>query len=112
NTVTNLVLVVVMFGLDQAYVRFFYEEEQVSRKKLLRESIKIPMLVNLLFSLLLILFYKPFSKLIIGQYSFSVIIMLIIQNTLGIIGRFALLVVRMQQKGKLYSVLQVITKLT
>lgn len=112
NTVTNLILVVVMVGLDQAYVRFFYEEEEVSRKKLLRESIKIPMLVNLLFSLLLILFYKPFSKFIVGQYSFSVIIMLIIQNTLGIIGRFALLVVRMQQKGKLYSVLQVITKLT
>ena len=85
NTVTNLILVVVMVGLDQAYVRFFYEEEQASRKKLLRESIKIPMLVNLLFSLLLILFYKPFSKFIIGQYSFSVIIMLIIQNTLGII---------------------------
>ncbi|ELC8348638.1 lipopolysaccharide biosynthesis protein [Clostridium perfringens] len=112
NTVTNLILVVVMVGLDQAYVRFFYEEDEVSRKKLLRESIKIPMIVNLFFSLILILFYKPFSKFIVGQYSFSVIIMLIIQNTLGIIGRFSLLVVRMQQKGKLYSVLQVITKLT
>ncbi|EOU1700820.1 oligosaccharide flippase family protein [Clostridium perfringens] len=112
NTVTNLILVVVMVGLDQAYVRFFYEEEEVSRKKLLRESIKIPMMVNLVFSLVLIIFYRSFSKFIVGQYSFSVIIMLIIQNTLGIVGRFALLVVRMQQKGKLYSVLQVITKLT
>lgn len=112
NTVTNLILVVVMVGLDQAYVRFFYEEEKSSRKKLLRESIKIPMIINIVFSLALIIFYKPFSKFIVGQYSFTIIIMLIIQNTLGIIGRFALLVVRMQQKGKLYSVLQVMTKLT
>ncbi|WP_255993626.1 lipopolysaccharide biosynthesis protein [Clostridium perfringens] len=112
NTVTNLILVVVMVGLDQAYVRFFYEEKEDSRKKLLRESIKIPIIINIIFSFILIIFYRPFSKFIVGQYSFSIIVMLIIQNTLGIIGRFALLVVRMQQKGKLYSVLQVITKLT
>lgn len=112
NTVTNLILVVAMVGLDQAYARFFYEEEETSRKKLLRESIKIPMIINILFSFILIIFYKPFSKFIVGQYSFCIIVMLIIQNTLGIIGRFALLVVRMQQKGKVYSVLQVVTKLT
>ncbi|XZJ82699.1 lipopolysaccharide biosynthesis protein [Clostridium perfringens] len=111
NTVTNLILVIVMFGLDQAYVRFFYEEEEVNRKKLLRESIKIPMLINVVFSLILIIFYKYFSKFIVGQYSLSIIIMLITQNTLGVVGRFALLVVRMQQKGKLYSILQIITKL-
>lgn len=112
NTVTNLILVIVMVGLDQAYVRFFFEEEEECRKKLLKETIRIPMIVNLVFSLILILFYKPFSSFIVGQYSFSIIIMLIIQNTLGIIGRFALLVVRMQQKGKTYSLLQVVAKIT
>lgn len=112
NTVTNLILVVVMVGLDQAYVRFFYEEKSENRKKLLRESIKIPLIINIVFSIILIVFYKPFSKFIVGQYSFSIIIMLIIQNTLGIINRFSLLVVRMQQKGKTYSLLQVVTKIT
>ncbi|MDQ9841794.1 hypothetical protein RFY10_16760, partial [Acinetobacter baumannii] len=82
-----------MVGLDQAYVRFFYEEKEDSRKKLLRESIKIPIIINIIFSFILIIFYRPFSKFIVGQYSFSIIVMLIIQNTLGIIGRFALLVV-------------------
>ncbi len=112
NTVVNLTMVVIMMGLDQSYVRFFYEEEELNRKNLLIQSIKIPMIINIIFSIGLIIFFKPVSNFIVGKISFSITLLLIMQNTLAIIGRFALLVIRMKQKGKKYSLLQVIAKLT
>ena len=111
NTVTNLLLIVVMLGLDQSYVRFFYEEEDDNRGKLLIKTIKYPLIVNIILSILLIIFYKPMSSFIIGRYSFFIIVILIIQNTFSLINRFACLLIRMEQKGKLYSLIQVITKL-
>lgn len=111
NTVNNLLLIVVMLGLDQAYVRFFYEENEENRGKLLRKTIKYPIIVNIILSILLIISYKPMSKAIIGEYSFFVIVVLIIQNTFSLINRFACLVIRMEQKGKIYSLIQVLTKL-
>lgn len=111
NTVNNLLLIVVMLGLDQAYVRFFYEENEENRGKLLRKTIKYPIIVNIILSILLIILYKPISKSMIGEYSFFVIVVLIIQNTFSLINRFACLVIRMEQKGKIYSLIQVLTKL-
>lgn len=111
NTITNLILILVMLGLDQSYVRFFYEEDEEVRGNLLTKSIKYPLVVNLFISLILIIFYKPMSEIIIGRYSYFVIILLIIQNTFSLINRFACLVIRMEQKGKTYSLIQVLTKL-
>lgn len=110
NTITSLFLIIVTLGLDQAYVRFYYEENENARKKLLWDSIKIPLLLNIALSIMTIILYKPISKFVIGEYSFLVSITIIICNTFNIIGRYALLVVRMKQKGKIYSFLQVIGK--
>ena len=111
NTVTNLLLIIVMLGLDQSYVRFFYEEKEEDRGKLLRKTIKYPLIANIILSILLVIFYKPMSEVIVGKYSFFVIVLLIIQNTFSLINRFACLIIRMEQKGKVYSLIQVLTKL-
>ncbi|MDZ7543472.1 oligosaccharide flippase family protein, partial [Clostridium perfringens] len=61
NTVTNLLLVIGMLGLDQAYVRYYYDEEEENRGKLLRNCIKLPLIINLFVGVLIIVFYKPIS---------------------------------------------------
>lgn len=111
NTLTSLFLLILTLGLDQAYVRFFHEEDGKSRGKLLRLAIKYPLLLNIIFSLVLLLLYKPISIFIIGKPSISVIFFLIVANTLLIINRFNLIYIRMEQKGKFYSFLQICGKL-
>lgn len=111
NTITNLFLVVFMVGLDQAYARYFYEEKEKNRGILLRETIKIPLIVNFAFSIIMLLFYKEISKFTVGSYSLSLVVMIIIQNTFGILSRFLSLLIRMEQKGKTFSVIQIINKI-
>ena len=107
NTLTSLFLFILMLGLDQSYIRFFYEEDEEVRGKLLVRVVKLSMIVNIILSLILVIFYKPLSKMIIGQCSILLIFVIIIHNTFNIINKFSVLVVRMQQKGKSYSFLQV-----
>lgn len=108
NTLTNLLSVFIVLGFDQAFVRYFYEEKEENRGKLLITTLKVPIIINLVLSVLVIIFYKPISYFILGEYSIILSLLVIIQNTFFILNRFALLVVRMHQKGKLYSFLQVL----
>ncbi|MGL4109657.1 oligosaccharide flippase family protein [Clostridium sp. LP20] len=110
STITNLLLIAMLLGFDQAYVRFYYEEDSDGKKKLLRESIKIPLMISMFISIILLIFHKSISRFLIGESSIIIIIAIIIQIQFSILGRFALLLIRMQQRGKLYSTLQVITK--
>ena len=41
NTVIDLLLVIIVLGLDQSYVRYYYEEDENNRGKLLRQCIKL-----------------------------------------------------------------------
>ena len=112
NTLTSLFLFILMLGLDQSYIRFFYEEDEEVRGKLLVRVVKLSMIVNIILSLILVIFYKPLSKMIIGQCSILLIFVIIIHNTFNIINKFSVLVVRMQQKGKSYSFLQVLGRVS
>lgn len=111
TTVTSLIQIILLLGFDQSYVRFYYEEDEENRALLLFRCIKLPILVNLVISLLLVIFYKSVSNFIMGSYSIFIIIMVIFNNTFYIFNKFSLLLVRMKQKGKQYSALQIIGKL-
>ncbi|MBU3134092.1 oligosaccharide flippase family protein [Clostridium gasigenes] len=111
NTVTNLLLVIVMLGLDQSYVRYYYEEEQHSRETLLRKCIKIPLIINIFIGIVIIILYKPISMYMVQEKSLMITILLVVNLLLSIISRFALLQIRMSQRAKLYSLLNVIMKI-
>lgn len=112
NLYANILMLITTCGLDQSYVRFFYEEDETNRNKLLFESIKIPFILNILISIIIIIFKVPISKYIISDYNLNFIILLILNISLASIGRFSLLTVRMKQKGRLYSMLQVMQKVS
>lgn len=112
NLYASIVMLVITCGLDQSYVRFFYEEEEENRNKLLFESIKIPLILNLILACIIIIFRVPISKFVISEYDLSFIVLFVLNIILLSIGRFSLLTVRMKQKGRLYSMLQVMQKVT
>ena len=111
NTVTNLLMVIVVLGLDQSYVRYYYEEEEENRGKLLRECIKLPIIINIVAGIFIIIFYKSISLYIVEERSISVSFLLIINLLFSTVSRFALLQVRMQQRAKLYSLLNILLKI-
>lgn len=110
NTVTNLLMLIVMLGLDQSYVRYYYEEEPCNRGKLLRQCIRAPLITNLFVAVLLIIFYKQISIFIIQEESVFTTILLAINLLISLIFRFAILQIRMKQRGKLYSLLNILMK--
>ena len=112
NTLTSLFLFIILCGLDQTYIRFFYEEKEEIRGGLLIRAIKIPLLINLVLSLILLALHEPLSHLLIGNASFILIVVMVIHNTFNIINKFSMVVVRMQQKGKTYSFLQVLGRIS
>ena len=98
--------------MDQAYVRYYYEEDEKRRGKLLIECIKIPMIINFILSIFIVIFYKKIANYIVQDSSLLVAIFIIIYLFASIIFRFVTLDIRMKQKAKLYSTLNVILKLS
>lgn len=111
STISTLSMFVIMFGLDQAYLRFYHEERKELRDALLLKVMIVPMLLNFLTLASFLIFYKPLSKAILGQEAFIPILMLGILNILVMINRFGMVYVRLRGKSILYSVIHIFGKL-
>lgn len=109
---TSIMSTIILMGCEQSFVRFFYEEKVESRTKLLYRCLKIPMIVSCILSIIVFLLRKNISITLFDEYSLKVVILLAIQSIFIALNTFALLVIRMQQKGNKYSILTVISKLT
>jgi O-antigen/teichoic acid export membrane protein len=103
----QLIMIFMMFGTDQAFVRFFYEEKEESRSRLLFHSLKLPMLIALFILPPLIIFYQPVTRFLIEEELFHIAALLVIGILFQFFYRFAALVIRMKQKGHLYSILEI-----
>ena len=94
-TLVNVIGIVSYLGLDQGFVRFFYEEKEENRGNLLLKSIVTPILLSLFFIFFSYFFKKKISFFILGKESKGLIIILGIWVIFTILNRFALLVIRM-----------------
>lgn len=110
TTFTSLIIVVVMMGIDQAYIRYYYDEDENNRGGLLGKSLFITIFLNLLVTSILLFFYRRISIFIVDEVSFPLVLLILINTVFSIISNFAMIHVRMKQKGKLYSLLNVVNK--
>ena len=106
----NMCILICGLGLDQGFVRHFYEENENKRDRLLYSCIKIPILLTILISFFIIFFRKKVSLFLFEEYSFEMIIIFILMIFLSLINRFSILIVRMNQKAKLFSLFQILTQ--
>ncbi len=111
NLFSSVLAAIILMGLDQAFVRYFYEEEESKRPKLLFETLKIPLITCTIVGLLTIIFSKDILIGLFGDFSFRLLIIIIINNYFLLLVRYVQLVVRMQQRGKVFSILQVFQKI-
>jgi O-antigen/teichoic acid export membrane protein len=98
---------IVLFGSDQSFVRFFYEYDEDKRPVLLWNAILPSVVVWCCVCAVIVLCWRWFSNWLIEDYEFLIVGLLCVNLLITIFGRYANLVIRMQKKGVLFSVLQI-----
>lgn len=100
----NISLIFVLLGSDQSFVRFYYERKP---NLLLGNSVKISSIVLFFVAAILVLIRKPLSIYLFGGYYSIIVLLIIFTLILNIINRYSQLILRMEQKGILFSIFEV-----
>lgn len=104
-------MIISVFGTDQAFVRFFFEEQENKRGALLFNCLKVSFIIMIPVILVIILFREKILQFLFSDYNTWIFVALIIAVIMQVFYRFGTLVIRMQQMGNTYSILEVINKL-
>ncbi len=107
----QLALIFTVFGTDQSFVRFYYEETRERRGTLLYNSLRLPVFFTIFMALVIMLFYSPITVFLFNNSSFKFAMLLVLGIIAQLLFRYGQLVIRMQQKGNLYSVIQIFQSL-
>lgn len=108
---SNMALMVLYLGLDQSVVRYFYEKEtEEYRRGLLFKCLKYPIIGTLIVAVVVIILGT--LGIFKFELGFNVLLLMCIYTFIQVVYRFSLLIVRLQYKSKLYSMLGIIQKLT
>lgn len=107
----NIALLVSIMGLDQSYVRFYYETNENERNKAFWAALIPSIIIGMLISLIFIVFEKRLSIIIYSYEYKNIGIVFSISLVTGILQRFNQLSVRMQKKGLLFSTIQILIAL-
>ncbi|SHK23713.1 Membrane protein involved in the export of O-antigen and teichoic acid [Hathewaya proteolytica DSM 3090] len=99
----------IFLGLDQAFTRQFNSEED--KRKLFINAALPPLAVSIIIGAMGMIVYKKMSVMIIGEVDGFIMALLAISLPLTVIDRFNLLLIRMQEKAKLYSFFNIMNKL-
>ena len=110
NLANTILTLVVLIGIDQAYMREFNEHS--NKSELLFNCMLIPIVNTFIIAFILLIFDKFWAKLLFDNPLLTrPIIMLAICSPLFIIEKFMLLSIRMEEKAVKYSLCNVFTKL-
>ncbi|MGN1270503.1 MAG: lipopolysaccharide biosynthesis protein [Clostridia bacterium] len=109
TTYSTVGMAVIMLGLDQAFVRFYYNDNSLEFKRYLTfTAVKIPISIGLISIILTVPFIRKTG--LFESENWTIYILLYINVILLIMNRISHLVLRMEQKGIAYSSLLVINK--
>lgn len=107
---SNIAVMILCLGLDQALVRYYYDNKDLLYKRgLLFKCIILPIVISVILSIAVIL--TSIYNIINYEFSTFIIIMLCLYTVVQIIYRFSLLVVRLEYNSSLYSALNIMIKL-
>ncbi len=110
TSVVSIIYIFAILGLDQSYIRYFYKEG-VNRKTLLLQCVRQPALLIFLLSGLYAFGARYFNGFLFGRSSLDITLLVIAYTVISVFERFLFLNIRMEQNGKLYSNLNILSKL-
>ena len=100
------------YGLDQGLVRFFYEEDEDNRGRLLYNSISYPIIFFFILSIILFIFKDKITFFILNKNDNFLWKVILVSILFRILHLFSILIIRMQQKGKLFSFFNILLKVS
>lgn len=105
----NVLGMIAYLGLDQAYIKFYHDEED--KEKLMLHSIVPALSLAVLVSIGVFLFKEPLATWLYGSTEdLSCVYILIPYLPFFVVERFILIKYRMEQKGMLYSFFSIFSK--
>lgn len=105
----NIITLIVLIGIDQAFIREYNEKED--KKKLLFNSLLIPLTFTIIVGIILVIFRRNFAYLLFeDNQMIKPIILLAVTMPLFIIEKFMLLSLRMKEKALQYSIWSITSK--
>ncbi|HEY8541067.1 MAG TPA: oligosaccharide flippase family protein, partial [Pseudothermotoga sp.] len=107
--VYNIAFIASLMGLDQSFVRHYYQNEE--KKELFWNCLSLPIVSGIVISLAFVFFESPLSLALYGKNYPQMGLLFSISLMIGIFQRFNQLSVRMQKRGFLYSMLDVVNSL-
>lgn len=111
-TLTNSILIqIVLAGTDQGFMRFFYEKNAKEKTELLWNSLLPPLLIWGILSLGILSFWRVISRWLIADEQFLIVALLPVTLLFNLIDRYAFLVIRMQHKGIIFSMLRILSSI-
>ncbi|WP_338951462.1 lipopolysaccharide biosynthesis protein [Fusobacterium nucleatum] len=111
DVIVQILIIATSLSMEQGFVRFFFEEEEENRGKLLYTSLIPFFILGTLAFLLIFIFRKNISIFIVGKNENFIWICLIFAVLFRAVNTFSFLVIRMKQRGNIFSTLTVAIKL-
>ncbi len=108
STVYNILVIIVVFGTNSSFVRFFYQVEPTERVTLFQSCLFVPSFLGVVVSSLLLIFSEQLSFMLIGDRDSTFSRLLVLALLTGIAQNFNLQSIRMRKKGLVYSAIQVV----
>ena len=108
--VQTIFLIAALFGLDQAFIRY-YNSKDFSKEAVLYNSFTLPLLLTIILGLVSLVFMKPISIWLYGSYEKELMLLFPPFLLALLFNRYAYLILRMELRGKLYSLLNIIAQL-
>ncbi len=109
TSAVSIIYIFAILGLDQSYIRYFYKEG-VNRKRLLLQCLKYPVILILILAVIYVFFSDLFNTFLFGKSGFDITCLVVAYTTISVFERFGFLNIRMEQNGKLYSNLNILSK--
>lgn len=105
----SIIYIFAILGLDQSYIRYYYSEN-VDTRKLFAQCLRMPLILIIILSAVYFVFAGFFNELLFERGGIDVTLLVIGYTVTSVFERFLFLNIRMQQRGKLYSNLNILTK--
>lgn len=109
QSAVSVIYIFAILGLDQGYIRFFHKEG-VNRKRLFFQCLIPALLLIIVFCVVYFAFAGFFNGLLFERHGIDITLLVIAYAITSVFERFLFLNIRMDQNGKLYSNLNILSK--
>ena len=110
STAVTVIYIFAILGMDQTYIRYYYKEG-IDRVALLKRCLYPALFIVSFLSVVYLFFAKYANDFLFGESSALISSLVIGYTVISVFERFLFLDIRMSQNGKLYSNLNILSKI-